>query len=107
MESFSPSDKSMTRSDLLTVFTRYRDEDGNPFSEKFLRDICINFILVGRDTLSVTLAWFFWLLNKHPEVEKNILAEIKKIVDGRGSKNAGDGEELVFMPEEVKKMEYL
>ncbi|WOL06006.1 hypothetical protein Cni_G14738 [Canna indica] len=106
-ESSSPSDKSTTRSDLLTVFARHKDEDGNPFSEKFLRDICVNFILAGRDTSSVALAWFFWLLNKHPEVEENILAEIKKIVDDRGSKNAGDGEELVFMPEEVKKMEYL
>ncbi|RRT72726.1 hypothetical protein B296_00034220, partial [Ensete ventricosum] len=70
----------------------------------FLRDVCVNFILVGRDTSSVALAWFFWLLNRHPEVEKRILGEIRKITEGRGGDEDG---ELVFKPEEVKRMEYL
>ncbi|WOL11709.1 hypothetical protein Cni_G20473 [Canna indica] len=94
MESSSPSNKSTTRSDLLTVFARHRDEDVNPLSEKFLRDIYVNFILAGRDTSSVALVWFFWLLNKHPEVEENILAEIKKCQRRiRAGVHAGGGEE--------------
>ncbi|RWW19184.1 hypothetical protein BHE74_00028115 [Ensete ventricosum] len=95
---------STARSDLLTVFTKLRDEDGTPYSDKFLRDVCVNFILAGRDTSSVALAWFFWLLNRHPEVEKRILGEIRKITEGRGGDEDG---ELVFKPEEVKRMEYL
>ncbi|WOL04542.1 hypothetical protein Cni_G13263 [Canna indica] len=94
MESSSPSDKSTTRSDLLTVFAKHKDEDGNPFSEKFLCDICVNFILAGCDTSSVALAWFFWLLNKHPKVEENIFAEIKKCRRRRrAGVHAGGGEE--------------
>nr|CAD1843623.1 unnamed protein product [Ananas comosus var. bracteatus] len=81
------SSRGGARSDLLTTFMRQRDEDGREFSDKFLRDICVNFILAGRDTSSVALAWFFWLLNKYPEVEASILAELRKI--------------------EVKRMEYL
>ena len=65
------------RSDLLTVFTRMRDEDGRPYTDKFLRDICVNFILAGRDTSSVALAWFFWLLGKNPGVEAKILEEVE------------------------------
>ncbi|XP_072984116.1 cytochrome P450 86B1-like [Typha latifolia] len=94
------------RPDLLTVFMKQKDEGGAAFSDKFLRDICVNFILAGRDTSSVALAWFFWLLNKNPEVEDKIVEEIKMILEGRDKKTNGD-EELVFKPEEVKKMEYL
>lgn len=96
------------RSDLLTVFMRLKDENGKPFSDKFLRDICVNFILAGRDTSSVALSWFFWLIDQHPEVEEKILAEICRIVSDRETAgNRDDTGSLVFRPEEVKKMEYL
>ncbi|RRT47894.1 hypothetical protein B296_00041770 [Ensete ventricosum] len=104
-EELSSSEQTRTaRSDLLTVFTKLRDEDGTPYSDKFLRDVCVNFILAGRDTSSVALAWFFWLLNHHPKVEQSILSEIRKITEERGGDADG---ELVFKPEEVKRMEYL
>uniref|UniRef100_A0A0D3HEX6 Cytochrome P450 n=1 Tax=Oryza barthii TaxID=65489 RepID=A0A0D3HEX6_9ORYZ len=105
------------RSDLLTIFTKMRDADTGAaaYSDKFLRDICVNFILAGRDTSSVALAWFFWLLNKNPAVEAKILEEIDDIVAARRSSspapaaaaNGADEDDLVFHPEEVKKMEYL
>ncbi|KAG9442268.1 hypothetical protein H6P81_018122 [Aristolochia fimbriata] len=101
----SDGDAMNIRSDLLTIFMRLRDEEGKPYSDKFLRDICVNFILAGRDTSSVALAWFFWLLNQNPEAERNILSEIRRIVSERGE---GDSDNpVVFKPEEVKKMEYL
>ncbi|XP_030547517.1 cytochrome P450 86B1-like [Rhodamnia argentea] len=99
------ADDGCQRSDILTVFARLRDEEGRPFSDKFLRDICVNFILAGRDTSSVALSWFFWLLHNNPDVEERIVAELCKVVSERGG--ASDGEELVFKPEEIKKMDYL
>ncbi|KAM0960926.1 hypothetical protein TB2_019971 [Malus domestica] len=105
------------RSDLLTVFMGLKDERGEAFSDKFLRDICVNFILAGRDTSSVAMSWFFWLLHQNPGVEHKILQEVCRIVGGRTSsdrdhdhesKNNGDDDEaVVFKPEEIKKMEYL
>ncbi|KAG7014270.1 Cytochrome P450 86B1, partial [Cucurbita argyrosperma subsp. argyrosperma] len=97
------------RSDLLTVFMRLRDEQGRPFSDKFLRDICVNFILAGRDTSSVALSWFFWLLDRNPDVEDKILAEIYRIVGEREEAKTREFrfDSLVFKPEEIKKMEYL
>ncbi|KAL5225510.1 hypothetical protein ABZP36_012149 [Zizania latifolia] len=104
------------RSDLLTVFTKMRDADTGAaaYSDKFLRDICVNFILAGRDTSSVALAWFFWLLGKNPTVEANILDEIEGIVTARRrstspapASGAEAEEEFVFHPEEVKRMHYL
>ncbi|KFK25188.1 hypothetical protein AALP_AA8G078400 [Arabis alpina] len=98
------------RSDLLTIFMGLRDEIGENFSDKFLRDICVNFILAGRDTSSVALSWFFWILEKNPEVEERIMVEICKILEQRD--HHGDTEKMVdyepvFRPEEIKKMEYL
>nr|XP_010933285.1 cytochrome P450 86B1 [Elaeis guineensis] len=105
----SGDDKKAARSDLLTVFMRLKDDDGTAFSDGFLRDVCINFILAGRDTSSVALAWFFWLLNRHTEVEDRILGEITKILEERGCNSEGESgdKDLVFKPEEVKRMEYL
>lgn len=95
------------RSDLLTVFMRHKDEDGKKNSEKFLRDVCVNFILAGRDTSSVALAWFFWLLEKSPEVEEKIVGEVRRIVKERREEGVDDNMNVVFKPEEVKRMEYL
>lgn len=103
-------DLKAAKSDILTVFMRLKDDDGKPFSHKFLRDICVNFILAGRDTSSVALTWFFWLIDRHPSVEERILEEICGIIGVRENSKEGEGDEgegLVFRPEEVKKMEYL
>ncbi|OMP05744.1 Cytochrome P450 [Corchorus olitorius] len=98
------SEDKKQRSDLLTIFMRLKDEQGKPFSDKFLRDICVNFILAGRDTSSVALSWFFWLLEKNPMVEEKILEEICRILNERESEMKNP---LVFKPEEIKKMDYL
>lgn len=98
--------ESKKRVDLLTVFLKHKDEDGKEYSEKFLRDICVNFILAGRDTSSVALAWFFWLLQKNPEVEEKIVEELGRILKERRG-DEGNGNDVVFKPQEVKKMEYL
>ncbi|ESW16711.1 hypothetical protein PHAVU_007G179000 [Phaseolus vulgaris] len=44
--------------------------------EEFVIDIIISFIVAGRDTTSIALTWFFWLLSKHPHVEEEILKEV-------------------------------
>ncbi|KAL5576209.1 hypothetical protein UlMin_017908 [Ulmus minor] len=105
----SRCDEKQKRSDLLTVFMRLKDEKGEAFCTKFLRDICVNFILAGRDTSSVALSWFFWLLDENPEVEEKILEEICRIVGEREEIKRGeiDPSGVVFRPEEIKKMEYL
>ncbi|EEE57295.1 hypothetical protein OsJ_07370 [Oryza sativa Japonica Group] len=49
---------------------------GADYSNEFLRDFCISFILAGRDTSSVGLAWFFWLLAGHPDVESRVVGDV-------------------------------
>ncbi|KAL5991252.1 hypothetical protein ACLOJK_012159 [Asimina triloba] len=91
-----------------------RDEHGTShrFSDKFLKDFCISFILAGRDTSSVALAWFFWLIHKHPQVETKIVEEIVGILEQRDEKKScnyedDDDDAVVLRVDELKKMDYL
>ncbi|CAN6447182.1 unnamed protein product [Victoria cruziana] len=99
---------SYRHSDLLSVLT----ETHNPLhSDTFLKDFCISFILAGRDTSSVALTWFFWILDKHPDVETKILDEIHSVLKQRDHAiklgQMGGNYNIVFTPNELKKMEYL
>ncbi|XP_020107587.1 cytochrome P450 86B1-like [Ananas comosus] len=91
------------RSDLLSRLMN-ADSTSVSFSDKLLKDFCISLILAGRDTSSVALVWFFWLLHRHPHVETRIVDEITRIVKKR---YCCDSDDIVFTVDEVKKMEYL
>ncbi|XP_068664622.1 cytochrome P450 86B1-like [Aristolochia californica] len=99
------------RFDLLSRLIQAQVSDAKSvnyrFSDKFLKDLCISFILAGRDTSSVALAWFFWLVHKHPEVEKRIMAEITEIISKRKKEGPVTEQEPVFSIEELKKMVYI
>ncbi|GLJ25956.1 hypothetical protein SUGI_0497640 [Cryptomeria japonica] len=67
--------------DLLSRFIRLSEEGPEKLSDKYLRDIMLNFIIAGRDTTAVTLAWFIFLLCKNPGAEEKILQEIHDVVE--------------------------
>ncbi|KAL5552748.1 hypothetical protein UlMin_040149 [Ulmus minor] len=90
------------RCDLLS---RLMEMEENNFSNKFLRDLSVSLILAGRDTSSVGLAWFFWLVQQNPVVENKILLEIKDILSKREKEEIW--ETVVFTGEELRKMIYL
>ncbi|XP_024516039.1 cytochrome P450 86B1 [Selaginella moellendorffii] len=85
-------DRPSRRSDLLSCFLSSTDPaTGKPsYSDKFLRDVAINFILAGRDTSSVALSWFFWLLQSNPRVEAAILDELRTVVRSSGRRCVRD-----------------
>lgn len=58
------------RSDLLSRMM----ECGYP--DEAIRDMVISFIMAGRDTTSSALTWFFWLLTRHRDVEREVLREV-------------------------------
>nr|QWT69375.1 CYP86A7 [Gynostemma pentaphyllum] len=89
--------------DLLSRFMKKKES----YSDTFLQHVALNFILAGRDTSSVALSWFFWLVMRNPRVEEKILLEICTILmETRGSEISTWTEEpLVF--EEVDRLTYL
>ncbi|KAF9675453.1 hypothetical protein SADUNF_Sadunf09G0033900 [Salix dunnii] len=93
--------------DLLSRFMKKKDVDGNHFPISVLQQIALNFVLAGRDTSSVALSWFFWLVMNHPEVEAKIIKEISTILtETRGNDHQKWLDEpLVF--DEADKLVYL
>ncbi|KAM3001429.1 hypothetical protein FF2_037721 [Malus domestica] len=88
--------------DLLSRFMKK-----NSYSDKFLQEVALNFILAGRDTSSVALSWFFWLVIQNPQVEEKILSEICTVLmEARGSDTSKWVKEPLFF-EEVDRLTYL
>ncbi|XP_050238512.1 cytochrome P450 86A8 [Mercurialis annua] len=89
--------------DLLSRFMKKKES----YSDTFLQHVALNFILAGRDTSSVALSWFFWLLIQNPSVEEKILNELCTVlIETRGD----DASKWVDEPlgfEEVDRLIYL
>ncbi|KAJ8437919.1 hypothetical protein Cgig2_031435 [Carnegiea gigantea] len=66
--------------DLLSRFMNKKDSNGNVLADNVLKRIALNFVLAGRDTSSVALSWFFWLVMNHPEIESKIVNEISTVL---------------------------
>ncbi|XVF51465.1 hypothetical protein PTKIN_Ptkin04bG0187400 [Pterospermum kingtungense] len=89
--------------DLLSRFMKKKES----YSDEFLQHVALNFILAGRDTSSVAMCWFFWLVSQNPRVEEKILIELCTILmETRGTDTSKWVDEpLVF--EEVDRLIYL
>ena len=66
------------RRDLLALFICSKMH----FDDKDLRDIILNLTIAGRDTTACTLTWMVYILTQNPEVEKDLCAEIDRVLQG-------------------------
>jgi cytochrome P450 len=70
--------------DLLSLFMAARDEEtGEGLSDTELRDQALTIIGAGYETTTQALAWTWYLLAKHQEVENRLHAEISDVLGGR------------------------
>ncbi|CAI9759129.1 unnamed protein product [Fraxinus pennsylvanica] len=72
--------KETPSDDLLSRFIKKRDIEGNLFQNSVLKRIALNFVLAGRDTSSVALSWFFWLVMNNERVENKIISEVSTVL---------------------------
>ncbi|PHU15531.1 hypothetical protein BC332_16736 [Capsicum chinense] len=59
-----------------------RRAKGEKLDDMFLLHTTVNFIMGGHDAMCPDLTWFFWLVLSNPNVEKEIVREIRE-KDGR------------------------
>ncbi|MDX2036323.1 MAG: cytochrome P450 [Isosphaeraceae bacterium] len=72
------------RGDLLSMLLRAQDEEsGAGMSDAQLRDEAMTLFLAGHETTANTLAWAFWLLARHPEVEARLHDEVDRVLGDR------------------------
>ena len=71
------------RDDFLSMLLHAQDEDGAGMSDKQLRDECMTLFMAGHETTANTLAWIFYLLAEHPEVEAKLHHELDTVLGDR------------------------
>lgn len=82
-----------TGDDLLSLLLR-ADEDGAAMSDAQVRDEALTLFLAGHETTANALAWAWWLLSQHPDVEDRLHVEIDEALAGRSP----DVEDLPRLP---------
>lgn len=70
--------------DLLSMMLEARDDvTGAGMSDRQLRDEMLTFLLAGHETTANALAWSWYLLAQHSEVERRFHAELDEVLGGR------------------------
>ena len=73
------------RGDLLSMLLLAQDTegDGGRMTDKQLRDEAITIIMAGHETTAQALAWTWYMLSQHPDVEARLHEEIDGVLGGR------------------------
>ncbi|MCW3060171.1 MAG: Cytochrome [Capsulimonas sp.] len=73
------------RGDLLSMLLAVRDEeeDGARMTDEQIRDEAMTIFLAGHETTANALAWTWYLLSQHPEIEATLHAELAGALNGR------------------------
>jgi cytochrome P450 len=64
------------REDVFSLLLQARDEDGEPLTDKELRDELVTLLVAGHETTATGLAWAFDLLTHNPAVLERLRASL-------------------------------
>ncbi len=67
--------------DFLSVYMGAVDKTGAPFSDRELLDEIMTLIIAGFETSAGTLNWAWYLIARHPEVERRIVEEARRVLE--------------------------
>ncbi|KAA2234924.1 cytochrome P450 [Salinarimonas soli] len=69
--------------DLAALLIGARDpETGQAMSDRDVADNLLTFITAGHETTALALAWTFYALSRHPDVERRLVEEIETVTGG-------------------------
>jgi cytochrome P450 len=82
--------------DFLSLLLNAKDEvDGRGISDRQIRDEVMTMFLAGHETTANALAWTWYLLGKHPDIQQRVQAEAREVFGGRPP-TAADVPKLTF-----------
>lgn len=70
-------------SDLLSMLLAMRDEDGQPLSDKQIRDEMVSIFIAGYETTAIAMAWTWYFLARHPHYYQRLMDEVDTVLEGR------------------------
>jgi cytochrome P450 len=68
---------------LLAMLAATRDEEHGALSDAEIRDEAVAFFLAGHETTALTLSWALYLLSQHPDVARQVEAEVEAVLGDR------------------------
>lgn len=68
-----------SRTDILSLMMAARDEEGQPMTDKELRDEIMTLLFAGHETTATAMAWALYWLHRCPEVKTKLLAELDSL----------------------------
>ncbi|WP_117595471.1 MULTISPECIES: cytochrome P450 [Haloprofundus] len=68
--------------DVVSMLLAARDEDGEPLSERQIRDEAITLLAAGHETTAVSMTYTAFLLSQHPQIEAKLVAELDRVLGG-------------------------
>jgi cytochrome P450 len=68
--------------DQLSAMIAARDSQGEPMTEKQLRDEAMTLLVSGHEATVSALTWVWYLLDRHPEVERKVREELATVLGG-------------------------
>src|SRR3954471_16674555 len=72
------------RDDLLSLLLRARDEDtGEGMDDRQIRDELVSIFVAGQDATAKAMTWFWYLLDRSPEVESRLRTEVADVLGDR------------------------
>ncbi|CAM8959176.1 unnamed protein product [Rhodiola kirilowii] len=79
------------KEDILSRFLIESKKDPENMTDKYLRDITLNFIIAGRDTSANSLTWFFYMLCKHPSAQDKVVNEVREVTNIKDCRTSFNG----------------
>lgn len=71
------------RTDLLSMLLLAQDDEQSAMSDKQLRDEIVTLFIAGHETTALALAWAFYLLAQHPDVDDALVQEMQQVLGDR------------------------
>uniref|UniRef100_J3N498 Cytochrome P450 n=1 Tax=Oryza brachyantha TaxID=4533 RepID=J3N498_ORYBR len=105
-DELSMEQDTISRQDILTRFIQAMASDTGTVDYKYLRDIILNIVIAGKDTTAGALAWFLYMMCKHPEAQEKIFHEAMEATDA-GATLSVDKFLQSLTDEALNKMQYL
>jgi cytochrome P450 len=69
------------------------DDDGKRLSYQAIFDNVRMFLFAGHDTTAASVAWAFWELAVHPEVQERLQVEVDSLFNARDDSDGNDGDD--------------
>ncbi len=92
------------RTDILSLLLAARDEDGQPMSDRELRDEMVTLLLAGHETTATTLAWVLQYVLTHPDVQARLRAEL---IESAGADRIPGSGDLPYLDAVIKETQRL